>query len=176
MRLEAFRPTCRLTRCVALSELLPSICSRRRAESDGCRVWRVLLYFRIVYKIRCDLQRSSQWKFTAPGESRSSPPTARMRTSSSSWISVIIIIMGFSVFCIALEPDGVPLLTCSACSDCHPTLAQLLPLPKVSHVNLKVVVHGAAGRLSQSLSLSLNRFAGNVSFGVGDFIGAMTVA
>lgn len=100
------------------------------------------------------------------------------RTSSSSWISVIIIIiiMGFSVFCIALEPDGVPLLTCSACSDCHPTLAQLLPLPKVSHVNLKVVVHGAAGRLSQSLSLSLNRFAGNVSFGVGDFIGAMTVA
>lgn len=37
-------------------------------------------------------------------------------------------------------------------------------------MNLKVVVRGQAGRLS------LNRFAGNVGVGVGDFIGAMTVA
>lgn len=141
MRLGAFRPTCRSTRCVvrAAAVYLHPPENWERGE-----------FSEFIF--------GSYWvEYTKYGatfngvHSGNLRPQAIQGLENANIIIIIDIIMGFSVFWFALEPDGVPLLlTCSACSDCHPTLAQLLPLPKVSHVNLKVVVHGAAGRPSPS--------------------------
>lgn len=95
--------------------------------------WRILFNFRIasdeIYKFSATFSGVPS-AYVQPQRVKAFPPENTY------------IIAGFTKFWIALEHLGIPLLTCSALpcsallcsySGCRPTLAQLLPLPKVLH-------------------------------------------
>lgn len=130
MRLEALRPTCRLTRCVVratatrLSAAQPE--NAENVESGERRVvnkeWRMLLHFRIasdeIYKFSATFSAVSSTATASQGL----PPPQRIRIlwwAVSPWNTLLFLFL--------------PALHCPASSGCRPTLAQLLPLPKVSH-------------------------------------------
>lgn len=160
---ELSRPTCRLTRCFVRAAAGDYLLLTRRAENVWSGEWRVensaSISNRIGWniQIRCDLQHSSHCKWTKPRRVKAFPRTLPWASinSDSPWNTLVF--------------PFLPALACSAVLVVARPWPSCCPCQKF-RMNLKVVVHGEAGRLS------LNRFAGRRCRRVGDFIGAMTVA